>query len=51
MPTFSSLEEDGDFSDFLKPTNALIHLPDTPMVILTSGQLTKILKKKNALTS
>lgn len=31
MLTFSSFSEDCDFSDFFKPTSALIHFPDTPM--------------------
>jgi hypothetical protein len=38
MHTFSSFSEDCDFSDFFKPTNALIHFPATPMVSVTLAQ-------------
>lgn len=30
--TFPSFSEDPGFSDFFRPTNALIHFPETPIV-------------------
>lgn len=50
MPTFSSLVEEGNFSD-LKPTKALIHLPETPMVTPTLCQPSKSLEGESTSTS
>lgn len=46
MHTFSSFSEDCDFSDFFKPTNALIHFPATPMVSVTLVQPNKDLQEE-----
>ena len=44
--TFPSFSEDSGFCDFFRPTNALIHFPETPIVSFTLFQSSTNLEKE-----
>ena len=44
--TFPTFSEDSGFSDFFRPTNALIHFPETPIVSFTLFQSSTNLEKE-----